>query len=160
MTNKDFFDHLTGSYGSDASSDESYDPELMKASASAKEDVALNVKEDSDEEAEGHLTIDVYEDGDSIVVESTVAGVESDNLDISINAESVSIRGERQRKEKIQEDDFLYQECFWGTFSRSVVLPEEIDPDKAKASLKNGVLKIVLPKLNKKESKKLKIKAD
>jgi len=159
MTNKDFFDHLTGSYDNDSSSDESYDPELMKTTTSEK-DVALNVKDTSDEEAEGHLTIDVYEDGDSIVVESTVAGVESDNLDISINAESISIRGERQRKEKVKEDDFLYQECFWGTFSRSVVLPEEIDPDKAKASLKNGVLKIVLPKLNKRENKKLKVKVD
>lgn len=159
MTNKDFFDHLTGSYTSETPEEETFDPELMKASKTS-EDVALNVKEASDEEAEGHLTIDVYEDGDTIVVESTVAGVESDDLDISINAESVSIQGERQRKEKVKEGDFLYQECFWGTFSRSVVLPEEIDPDKAKASLKNGVLKIVLPKLNKKENKKLKIKVD
>jgi HSP20 family protein len=109
---------------------------------------------------EGHLTIDVYQDEDNIVIESTVAGVDSENLDISITPESVSIRGKRERKEKVAKDNYLYQECFWGRFSRSVILPQEIDPDKSRASIKNGILKIVLPKVQRSKSKKIKVKFD
>lgn len=109
-------------------------------------------------ETEGRLTIDVYQTPSHIIIESTIAGVNPEELDIDITAESVTIRGERKHEEKIEEEDYLYQECFWGKFSRSVILPQEIDPDKASASfLKNGVLKIKLPKINREKSKRLKI---
>jgi len=112
------------------------------------------------DESEGQLTIDVYQTPSSIIVESALAGVNPEELDIAITAESVSIRGKREKIERVEEKDYLYQECYWGRFSRSIILPQEIDPDRAQASLKNGVLKIVLPKLNKQKTKKLKIKFD
>lgn len=110
-------------------------------------------------ESEGQLTIDVYQTPEEIVIESTIAGVEVENLDVEITPELVNIRGERQRQECVPEEDYLYQECYWGRFSRSVILPQEIDPDKSSAELNNGVLKIVLPKINRAKTKKLKIKS-
>jgi HSP20 family protein len=112
------------------------------------------------EESEGQLTIDVYQTPDDIYVESTIAGVEPENLDIDITNESVTIKGERRKEEIIADEDYLHQECYWGKFSRSVILPQEIDPDKAHAEFKNGILRIKLPKLNRGRVKKLKIKAE
>ncbi|MBI3046282.1 MAG: Hsp20/alpha crystallin family protein [Candidatus Harrisonbacteria bacterium] len=109
------------------------------------------------EEGEGQLTIDVYQTPEEIVVESTIAGVDPDNLDIDISSESVTIRGKREREKKISDEDYFYQECYWGKFSRSVILPQEVDPDESTAALKNGVLTIRMPKINRQKSKKLKV---
>ncbi|MBU6142199.1 Hsp20/alpha crystallin family protein [Patescibacteria group bacterium] len=109
------------------------------------------------DEGEGQLTIDVYQTPNDIVVESTIAGVEPDNLDVDISPEAVTIRGKREKVKKIAEEDYFYQECYWGKFSRSVILPQEIDPEKSIASLKNGVLMIKMPKVDRQRSKKLKV---
>ncbi|MDD5098958.1 MAG: Hsp20/alpha crystallin family protein [Candidatus Colwellbacteria bacterium] len=111
------------------------------------------------EESEGQLTIDVYQTEDDIVIESTVAGVDPEDIDIDISSEAVTIRGERQKSEEISEENYLYQECYWGKFSRSIILPQEIDPDKAKADFKNGILHIRLPKISKGKMRKLKVKS-
>lgn len=109
------------------------------------------------DEGEGQLTIDVYQTPDEIVVESTIAGVDPENLDVDISPESVTIRGKREKEKKIAEEDYFYQECYWGRFSRSVILPQEIDPDKSVAALKNGVLTVHMPKVDRRKSKKLKV---
>lgn len=109
---------------------------------------------------EGQLTVDVYQDKDNIVVQSTVAGVNPDDLEIHITNESVTIRGKRERNEKIEDKDFFYQECFWGAFSRSIILPAEVDAEKSVAALKNGILTIRMPKLDRSRAKKLKVKID
>ncbi|MEX2008087.1 MAG: Hsp20/alpha crystallin family protein [Candidatus Spechtbacterales bacterium] len=111
-------------------------------------------------QAEGRLTVDVYETAREIIVKSTVAGVAQENLEIDVTADSVSIRGVREKDEKISTDSYFYQECYWGAFSRSILLPTEIDPDKAKATLKNGILTIRMPKLSRSEERRLKIQAD
>jgi len=110
------------------------------------------------QETEGQLAIDVYQTPDEIVVESTIAGVKGDDIDVDVTSERVTIRGERSREEVIQSGDYYYQECFWGKFSRSVILPQEIDPDKATSSLKNGVLTVRLPKLHRDRARKVKVK--
>ncbi|MDO8470344.1 MAG: Hsp20/alpha crystallin family protein [bacterium] len=112
------------------------------------------------DDGEGQLTVDVYQDKDSIVVQSTVAGVDPENLEINITNESVTIRGKRERQQVVEDHDYFYQECFWGSFSRSVILPHEVDPEESTATLKNGVLTIRLPKLMKNRAKKLKVKLD
>ncbi|MFH0712752.1 MAG: Hsp20/alpha crystallin family protein [Candidatus Jorgensenbacteria bacterium] len=113
-----------------------------------------------DEESEGQLTVDVYQDKEGIIVQSTVAGIDPNDLEINITNESVTIRGKREKIEKIEDKDYFYQECFWGRFSRSIILPEEVDPEKSTAVLRNGVLTIKMPKLNRKKAKKLKVKID
>jgi HSP20 family protein len=111
------------------------------------------------EDGEGTLTVDVYQDENYVIVQSTVAGVKDEDLEINITNESVTIRGGRERKEEIKEKDYFYQELFWGTFSRSIILPQEVDPDNSAATLKNGILTIKMPKMNRPKSKKLKVKA-
>lgn len=110
-------------------------------------------------EEEGQLTVDVYETDDAIFITSTIAGVDSDDLDINITPDSVSIRGTRENKREVKTKDYFYQECYWGAFSRSIILPTEIDPDKAHASLTNGILTIRLPKLSRSQHKKLRVKS-
>ena len=95
---------------------------------------------------EGQLCCDIYQTKENIVVKSTIAGVDPKNLDISVSNDLLTIRGFREMDEEIKEDDFYCRECYWGTFSRFIVLPQQVDQIKAKATLKNGVLTVVLPK--------------
>ena len=149
----------------DTETEQEYTPKLARAmpAPSAKDHKEVTEKEevgDIFEEDEGKLTIDVYQTPNEIVVESTIAGVKPDDLDISINNEAVTIRGRRERETKVTDEDYFYQECYWGKFSRSIILPQEVYAENAAASLKNGVLVIRLPKLNRQKSKKLKVRLD
>ncbi len=111
-------------------------------------------------ESEGWLTIDVYQTAQEIVVESAVAGVDPESLDITATPDSIAIKGERQRRKEIKDEDYLYQECYWGKFSRSVILPQEVDPENATVGFKNGILTVRLPKVNRKKAHKLKVSTD
>ncbi len=135
---------------------EEYEIELAKSSPSAL--TKKSVEPEYDEEAQ--LTVDVYQTPEAIMVESAIAGVSPDDLDVSINSDNVTIRGSRERNEKIKGEDYVYQECYWGKFARSIDLPEEIDVESAEASIKNGVLVIKLPKFHKSKMKKLKVKGE
>ncbi|MCX6737176.1 MAG: Hsp20/alpha crystallin family protein [Candidatus Parcubacteria bacterium] len=114
------------------------------------------------ESEEGELTVDVYADGDNIVIETLVAGLDSDSLDVSIAHDLVTIKGERKRAKEIPGKNYYYQECFYGEFSRTILLPTDIDPDKAKANFsKNGILTIVMPKVEQRlTSKKLTVEEE
>ena len=99
-----------------------------------------------DDYEEGQLSIDIYQTPKNIIVKSTIAGVKSEDIDISINNDMLTIRGKREDKDEVEEDNYLYRECYWGSFSRSVILPVEVKADKIEAVLENGVLSITLPK--------------
>ncbi len=109
------------------------------------------------EKEEGQLTVDIYQTPSEIVIIAPIAGIDVDNLDISLSGDMISIRGERKMEPKESEVDYLYQECFWGKFSRTIILPCEVQADKVKASLKKGILTIKLPKAEKNKVKKIKI---
>jgi len=113
-----------------------------------------------DQEVEGQLTVDIYDDGERIVIQSTVAGVRPEDLDVSITNDMVTIRGRRRKPDAIKEENYYYRELYWGAFSRSVILPEEIEVDKSEASLKNGLLVVKLPKKNKNVTQKIKVKME
>lgn len=108
-------------------------------------------------EAEGQLVLDVYQDDGNIIVKSTLAGVKPEDIDITITNDMLSIKGAREKEEHIESDDYYYQECYWGAFSRSVILPTEVEADRIQASIKNGVLTIVLPKAEKVKTKKISV---
>ena len=134
--------------------------ELAKTSTVLPKAKVEEELQDFVEESEGQLAVDVYQTPTEIVIQSTVAGVDPENLDIAITNESVTVRGRRERFERVKDDDYFYQECYWGRFARSVILPQEVDPEKAVASLKNGVLSIRFPKLNREKVKKLRVNLD
>lgn len=117
--------------------------------------LAVSKKEKDD--YDGQLTVDVYQTDDDIVIQSTIAGVDQNDIDISITNDMVTIKGKRSATEKIRPSDYYYQELFWGPFSRSIILPEDVDSSSAKASMRNGLLTIRLPKLEKSRIKKIKI---
>lgn len=106
---------------------------------------------------EGQLVIDVYEVGDEIIIQSAIAGISPENLDISIDKDAVSIKGHREKTFEKRERNYLIEECYWGSFSREVILPTEIDAAKAEASMKNGILTIKAPKIER-EKKKLSVR--
>lgn len=112
----------------------------------------------SDESGDGQLTIDVYQTDEDVVIKSTIAGVNPEDLDVSINNDMITIRGERKFEEEVSEENFYYQECYWGSFSRSVVLPVDVIAEKIEASLKNGILTIRLPKADTNRTKKIKVR--
>lgn len=109
-------------------------------------------------DAEGQLTIDVYQTENDVVIKSTIAGVKPEDLDVSINSDMVTIRGERKNEEEVTGENYYYQECYWGSFSRSVVMPTDIIAEKAEASLKNGILTIRLPKAATNKVKKIQVR--
>lgn len=109
---------------------------------------------------EGQLAVDVYQDKDNVIVKSTIAGVKPEDLDISISPDTVTIQGERRQEEEIREENYLYQECYWGTFSRTISLPVEIDVERAEAGLRDGILTIVLPKASRSRTKKVKVRGE
>ena len=111
------------------------------------QDAQLAAKKNNPEE--GHLTVDVFQSNDDIVIQSTIAGTDPNDIDVSITKDMVTIRGNSTPLEKISATAYYHRELYWGSFSRSIILPADIDPDNAKASIKNGVLTIRLPKLTK-----------
>ena len=94
---------------------------------------------------EGQLSLDVFREGEDLVIRSTVAGVTPKDLDISVHGDLLTIRGKRESSSEIDENKWFYRECYWGAFSRSIVLPFEVASDLSKASLKNGVLEVRIP---------------
>lgn len=112
----------------------------------------------SNDGSEGQLTIDVYQTENDIVIKSTIAGVKPEDLDVSINNDMITIRGERKKEEDVPEENYYYQECYWGNFSRSVILPVDVFADKIEASMKNGILTIHLPKADTTKTKKIQVR--
>ncbi|ETB63664.1 TPA: Hsp20/alpha crystallin family protein [Candidatus Nomurabacteria bacterium] len=112
-----------------------------------------------EEEVEAELTIDLYQTPSDIIVQTMVAGVQPDNLNIIITRDLITIKGKREENQSVNKDDYFVQELYWGSFSRTISLPEEINPEEAEAIEKHGLLIIRLPKIDKHRETKLKIKS-
>ena len=107
---------------------------------------------------DGELTVDVYQTPEMIVVKSMIAGVRPEDLEVSITRDLVTIRGKREEERIANEEDYFARELYWGSFSRTIALPEEIDVDESEAVEKHGLLILKLPKLDKKKQSRLKVK--
>lgn len=101
------------------------------------------------ENEEGQLAVDVYQNEKNIIVKAPIAGIKPEHLDISIHHDMVTIRGRREQDTHVNAHDYFYRECYWGAFSRSIILPTDVKTEAVEATLKNGVLTIVLPKAEK-----------
>jgi HSP20 family protein len=130
-------------------SEKEENPQTIKESAAAEEQTV---------DSEGQLTIDVYQNDKEIVIKSTIAGVKPEDLDVNINDEMVTIKGKRDQGEELDPENYYYQECYWGPFSRTIILPVEIVTDKAEALMKNGILTIKLPKAEVTKTRKLQVR--
>lgn len=128
----------------DESDDENYEEEEEN-----EEDDWEEIEDELEED--GQLAVDVYQDKKNIIIKSTIAGVEPDDIDISIDNDMITIRGRREKQRDVREEDYFYQECYWGSFSRSIILPVDVEAEKIEASIRNGVLTIILPKSHAKD---------
>lgn len=115
-------------------------------------------EEDWMAEAEGQLAVDVYQTKENVVIKAPIAGVTPDKIDIEVAEDVVTIRGERVEEREVDREHYYVQECYWGSFSRSVILPTSTIAEKAAASLKDGVLTITIPKVAQDKVKKIKVK--
>lgn len=176
MSKKSFFEKLTGAKWSDEDSAEEKKVKTnkkMKKSKSfkkeaVKKEIAKEKKNQPESkkeeewlnESEGQLTIDVYQTPNEVVIKSTIAGVKPEDIDITMANDMITIKGKRKKDDDVKEEDYYYQECYWGPFSRSVILPVDVEVDSAEASMKNGILTIRLPKIEKVKTKKISIKSE
>jgi HSP20 family protein len=117
-------------------------------------------EEESDDGPDGQLAIDVYQTPTDIIIRAPIAGVaKPEDIEIHIAHDVVTIRGERKPDVKVAQNDYLYQECYWGKFSRSVVLPQEVDAEAAVANFsRNGILSLRLPKLVRERARKISVR--
>lgn len=112
-----------------------------------------------EEESEGQLAVDVYQTPNDIVVQTMVAGVRPEDISITIARDMITIRGRREENKAISDENYFGRELYWGTFSRTILLPQEIDPEGADATERHGLLMIRLPKLDKDRKTTIKIKS-
>lgn len=121
--------------------------DATEESSSVQVDEKPTQKNDDEavEAYEGQLAIDVYQTEDEIIVKTPIAGVRAEDLDISVTDDVLTVKGERKQDEKIEESNYLVQECYWGSFSRSYILPVAVDAENASASIKDGVLVVKVP---------------
>lgn len=115
---------------------------------------------DYENQQDGELPVDMYQTEDTIVIRALVAGVSPGELDISITRDMVTLRGVREEIQEVHDDGYYHRELFWGSFSRTLVLPEEVAIDEAEAQEKHGLLEIRLPKLDKHRSTQLKVRSN
>ncbi len=123
-----------------------------------EESTIMPKTEEWEENYEGQLAVDVYQTDSKVIVKAPVAGVKPEELDITVTDDMVTIRGERKEEKKVEKEDYLCQECYWGAFSRSVVLPIPVASEKAKATFKDGILTITAPKATKARTKKVRVR--
>lgn len=121
-------------------------------------EAGVETEEDWLSDEVGQLAVDVYQTKDNVVIKAPIAGVTPENLDIEVADDVVTVRGERVEEKEVDREHYYVQECYWGSFSRSVILPTTTVAEKAVATLKDGVLTISIPKVAQDKVKKIKVK--
>lgn len=162
MKKKSFFDRLTGAEDIE---EEMEQIEQIGNTQKRSLKIASTGKRGSDssqwfdEVAEEELSVDLYETPDDVVVRAMIPGVKKEDLDVSLTRDSITISGQRKEERVVSDDNFHVKELFWGSFSRTLTLPHEVDIDGANAAESQGVLTITLPRIDKGKKTKLKIKS-
>jgi HSP20 family protein len=164
---RSFFERLSGNFSVEEPFD-SFDDDVPvtpapkhKESRVRTNDAATRPAPLDDDAAgiEGQLPVDVHQTASDIVVRAFVAGVRPDELAISISRDRVEIEGSRMEREQVSGPDYFTRELFWGSFTRTIMLPQEVDVESSSASAKDGLLTIIMPKLDKARQTKLRVRA-
>ena len=98
-------------------------------------------------EGEGQLMVDVYQKDNELVIVAPVSGVTMNDIEILVHGDMLIIKGKRLPPETPKLTDYLHRECYWGPFSKTIILPNYVDPSQIKATLKDGILMIRIPKI-------------
>ena len=105
------------------------------------------------------LSLDIFEEGDDIVIKAEVPGISKDDLEVSVTDDTITISGEKKKEEKVEKKNYFRMERTYGSFTRSIPIPTEIEKEKIKAKFTDGVLEIRAPKTEeaKQQAKKINI---
>lgn len=165
MKKPSFLERLTGNAKTDNDYDRILDNEHHFGDEEETEDATDNTQnwepeQEDNTPQEGELPVDMYQTNDAIIIRALVAGVSPADLDIAITRDLVTIRGMREEYQETNDDNYFHRELFWGSFTRTLVLPEEVIIDEAEAQEKHGLLEIRLPKLDKHRSTQLRVKSN
>ncbi|MCD5382457.1 MAG: Hsp20/alpha crystallin family protein [Candidatus Pacebacteria bacterium] len=167
MKKPSFLERLTGSVNLDALEEDTFeeqgdlyeDEQIEDTMAPAGEEAHDDWHDTAEEPQDGELAVDMYQTGDAIVIRALVAGVNPEDLDIAITRDMVTLKGVREEIQEAPDEDYYHRELFWGSFSRTILLPEEVIIDEAEAKEKHGLLEISLPKLDKDRRARLTVKS-
>lgn len=154
MRKQSFFQRLTGAINTD--DDYMFDDEQEQRGNGRHGDRMSALAEEKEQDAE--LAVDVSQTPNEIVIKTMVAGVNPEELEVSISQEMVIIKGSRRQSYEMEDKDFFHKELYWGSFARTILLPAEVRSEEAIAELKHGLLTIRLPKIDKQRQTKLRIK--
>lgn len=163
-----FFERLTGAINVDDYEDVEEDEvihtqDVDKDQFSNTEEEFWNTSEEQqkteEDTTEGQLAVDVYQTPTDIFIKAMIAGIRPEDLDISITREMVTIKGRRHDDQSVDNTNYYHRELYWGSFKRSILLPQEVEVDGSEAIEKQGLLTIRLPKVNKNFETKLKVKS-
>lgn len=162
---RSLFEWLTGGAGADndysfedlESGSSSYPSTKIPVTSMGR---GVQMQELPEEPLEGELAVDVYQTPTHIIIKAMIAGVKPEDLDVSITRDMVTLRGKRERHTEGTASDFYFQELYWGSFARTISLPQEVAIEDADATEKHGLLTIRLPKLDKGRQAKLKVKSN
>jgi HSP20 family protein len=114
----------------------------------------------AEEKQEGTLTVDVYFKDNDLVIIAPIAGASLENIEILVDGDVLIIKGERMPPDNIDPSLYEHQECFWGPFSRTIILPKDLDLENIRAYYHNGILMVKIPKKGGREVKRIEIRTD
>ena len=149
---RSFFERLTGSISmkDDPEEDKKYSQE---ANRNDKKSAGSWAEEENDE---AELAIDIYQTSGTIIIQTFVAGVRPEDLELTIGRDTVTIRGKREENKNINEEDYFAKELYWGKFSRIVSLPAE---EEVEATEKHGLLTVKMQKVDKEKKSNIKVRS-
>ncbi len=122
--------------------------------------ISEKLQQEKDESTEGQLALDIYQTAGDIVILAPIAGVKLTDINVAVTEDVLTIKGKRNLEFDVPEEDYFTQECFWGDFSRSIVLPAAVDTTRISATFKDAVLKITIPKSEKTKTRIVRIKTE
>ncbi len=149
---RSFFERLTGSMRME-------DEDIAEENTTEKEERKNSGHWIEEENEEAELAVDVYQTPTDIIIQTFVAGVRPENLDLTISRDMITISGKREENRNIDDDNYFTKELYWGKFSRTISLPQEIEPEEAEATEKHGLLTLRLQKIDKDKKTSIKVKS-
>lgn len=149
---RSFFERLTGSINID-------EEEVVEEKSTKGSDKKSSMEWMEEENEEAELAVDVYQTRSDIIIQTMVAGVKPEDLDLTIARDMVTIKGKREENKNIDDEDYFTKELYWGAFTRTILLPQEIEPEETEATEKHGLLTIKLQKIDKEKKTSVKVKS-
>ncbi|MBP9803116.1 MAG: Hsp20/alpha crystallin family protein [Candidatus Pacebacteria bacterium] len=147
---RSFFERLTGSIRLEEENEE------VEVEENAKKPMHAWIEEENDE---AELAVDVYQTPRDIIIQTMIAGVKPDDVDLTIARDVIVIKGKRDYDHNIDDENYFTKELYWGKFSRTISLPQEVEPELVEATEKHGLLTIKIQKVDKDKKNVIKVKS-